>query len=83
MTHEADILEPIMQKDGPDAEEPSADVLPDGDALDECPLPGGDQVDGETAKLELELQKQVEKRFPTVSRYAFWVACSQSKAIVP
>ena len=58
----------LLQKDGPDADDPRDDIRPDEDALDDCPEPDEGQVDGQSAKAELEIQKQVEKRFVTVSR---------------
>ena len=38
----------------------SADVVPDEDSLDEGPLPDGEDGDGETARAELEVQKQLD-----------------------
>ena len=56
-----------LQKDGPDADDPPDDTVPDEDDLDDCPLPDGGQVDQQTAQAELEIQKQIERRFVTVA----------------
>ena len=61
-----------MQK--AEAERPQEDI-PEDDALEDCPLPGGQQPepvlglsDKQVASAELQLQTQLESSFVTVSR---------------